>query len=222
MRRIVQGKRGVTVHSDRVNVKAKRVIVAVPPILTGKIDYEPGLPDSRVELIDHFPQGTLTKAACVYDTPFWRDDGLSGQVLFDQGPISATFDDSPEDGSKGVVFGFVGGDQARSFAKLSPKARRRAIVDNYVNFFGPAAAKPSRYVETIWKTRGVDPRLSRRDPGARPTRRQRPGAAQAGGPHPLGGHGDLQLLGGLYGRRGPLGRASRRRGDGPPVGLRCG
>ena len=35
----------MTVHSDRVEVKAKRVIVAVPPMLTGKIDYEPGLPD---------------------------------------------------------------------------------------------------------------------------------------------------------------------------------
>ena len=32
VRRIVQGRRGVTVYSDRVNVKAKRVIVAVPPI----------------------------------------------------------------------------------------------------------------------------------------------------------------------------------------------
>ena len=36
---------------ERVEVEAKRVIVAVPPILTGKIDYEPGLPAERVELI---------------------------------------------------------------------------------------------------------------------------------------------------------------------------
>ena len=76
------------------------MIVAVPPILTGKIDYEPGLPDERVELIDHYPQGTLTKAAVVYDRPFWRDDGLTGQVLYDEGPIAATFDDSPPDASK--------------------------------------------------------------------------------------------------------------------------
>jgi len=151
VRRIVQSKRGVTVHSDRVNVSAKRVIVAVPPVLTGKIDYEPGLPDDRVELVDHFPQGTLTKAACVYDRPFWRDDGLTGQVLYENGPISATFDDSPEDGSKGVVFGFIGGDQARSFAKLSNKQRRRAVIQNYVDFFGPAAANPKQYIETIWK-----------------------------------------------------------------------
>jgi monoamine oxidase len=151
VRRIVQGRRGVTVHSDRAEVEAKRVIVAVPPILTGKIDYEPGLPDERVELIDHYPQGTMTKAACVYDRPFWRDDGLTGQALYDRGPVSATFDDSPEDGSKGVIFGFVAGDQAREFTKLSARERRAAVIANYVEFFGPQAAAPERYIETNWK-----------------------------------------------------------------------
>jgi monoamine oxidase len=151
VRRIIQGRHGVTVDSDRVELKAKRVIVAVPPVLTGKIDYQPGLPDERVELIDHYPQGTLTKAAVVYDRPFWREDGLTGQVLYDKGPVAATFDDSPEDGSKGVIFGFIGGDQARSFAKLSKKQRRRAVIDNYVEFFGPEAANARQYVETAWK-----------------------------------------------------------------------
>jgi monoamine oxidase len=151
VRRLIQGRHGVTVDSDRVELKAKRVIVAVPPVLTGKIDYQPGLPDERVELIDHYPQGTLTKAAVVYDRPFWREDGLTGQVLYDKGPVAATFDDSPEDGSKGVIFGFIGGDQARSFAKLSKKQRRRAVIDNYVEFFGPEAANARQYVETAWK-----------------------------------------------------------------------
>ena len=98
------------------------MIVAVPPVLTGKIDYEPGLPEDRVDLIDHFPQGNLTKAACVYPRPFWRDDGLTGQVLYENGPISASFDDSPEDGSKGVVFGFIGGDQARSVREAASRS----------------------------------------------------------------------------------------------------
>jgi monoamine oxidase len=151
VRRIAHVKGGVQVTSDRLTVRAKHVIVAIPPVLTGKIDYEPGLPDERVELIDHYPQGTLTKAAAVYDRPFWRDDGLTGQALYDKGPVAATFDDSPEDGSKGVLFGFVGGDQARDFAKLSKRKRRQAVLDNYVEFFGPEAANAKQYVETSWK-----------------------------------------------------------------------
>ena len=95
-----------------------------------------------MELIDHYPQGTLTKAACVYDRPFWRDDGLTGQVFSADGPMAATFDDSPEDGSKGIVFGFIGGDAARGFSPLSKSERRQAVIDDYVNFFGPQAANP--------------------------------------------------------------------------------
>jgi monoamine oxidase len=150
--RITQDRGGVSVRSERVDVRAKRVIVAIPPVLTGKIDYEPGLPDQRVELVERFPQGNLTKVTAVYDRPFWRDDGLTGQVISDRGPVNVTFDDSPPDAGKGVVFGFVGGDSARSFAALGSKqARRTAVIANFVDFFGPQAANPRQYIETVWK-----------------------------------------------------------------------
>jgi monoamine oxidase len=151
VRRLIQHRGGVTVRSERLDVEAKRVIVAIPPVLTGKIDYEPDLPEHRVELIERFPQGNLTKVTAIYDRPFWREEGLSGQVLSDTGPINATFDDSPEDGSKGVVFGFVGGDQARAFSKLGKSARRAAALANYVDFFGPQAANAVKYIESSWK-----------------------------------------------------------------------
>ena len=222
VRRIVQG-RGVTVHSDRVEVEAKRVIVAVPPILTGKIDYEPGLPDERVELIDHYPQGTMTKAACVYDRPFWRDDGLTGQVLFDKGPLAATFDDSPEDGSKGVVFGFVAGDQAREFAKLSKRARREAMHRQLRRASSaPGRPSPSSTSRPMWKretwTRGCPVGI----PGLGADRGPRRGAGEARRPHPLGRHRDLELLGGLHGRRRALGRARRGRGRWTDCEAACG
>jgi monoamine oxidase len=149
--RIIRHRGGVTVRSARVDVEAKRVIVAIPPVLTGRIDYEPDLPERRLELIERFPQGNLTKVTAVYDRPFWREDGFSGQVISDKGPINVTFNDSPADGSKGVVFGFVGGDQARAFSKLDKSARRAAALANYVDYFGPQAADPVKYIESSWK-----------------------------------------------------------------------
>ncbi|MGH2805185.1 MAG: flavin monoamine oxidase family protein, partial [Thermoleophilaceae bacterium] len=128
-----------------------RVIIAIPPALTGRIEFEPGLPEEREQLIDNLPQGNLTKVAAVYERPFWREDGLTGQVIFDRGPVNVTFDDSPADGSLGIVFGFIGGDQARDFAKLSRKRRRMAVLDNLTEFFGPEAASPRGYVESAWK-----------------------------------------------------------------------
>ncbi len=150
VRSIVTGRGTVRIHSDRATVRAKRVIVAIPPALAGRIDYEPILPFQRDQLAQRFGQGTLTKVAAVYDRPFWRDEGLTGQAFSTSGPVSATFDDSPPGGSPGVVFGFVGGDDARRYATMSAAARRSAVLAQYANFFGARALKPRAFFETAW------------------------------------------------------------------------
>jgi monoamine oxidase len=76
--RITQERGGVSVVSGKLTAKAKQVIVAIPPTLAGRITYEPGLPLERDQLTQRYAQGTLTKVAAVYDTPFWRDQGLTG------------------------------------------------------------------------------------------------------------------------------------------------
>ena len=154
VRRIVQGPRGITAHSDKVTVKAKRAIVAIPPALAGRISYEPLLPFQRDQLTQRYPQGTLTKVAAVYDRPFWRAAGLNGQAIDTGGPVSATFDDSPPTASAsrgpGIIFGFVGGDYARSYAAMSAGARKAAVLGQYAKFFGSDALKATSFFETFW------------------------------------------------------------------------
>lgn len=150
VRTIEQHKGAVTVHSDRLIVKAKHVIVAISPVLAGRIHYAPALPSGRNQLTDRFPQGTLTKVAAVYDRPFWREEGLTGQVLSTAGPVSATFDDSPPGGRPGIVFGFVGGDEARTYNASSPATRRAAVLHQFEDFFGPQALTPRAFFDTIW------------------------------------------------------------------------
>jgi monoamine oxidase len=152
--RIAQGRSGVTAYSNTVTVKAKRAIVAIPPALAARIEYEPLLPFQRDQLTQRYGQGTLTKVAVVYDRPFWRDAGLTGQAIDTGGPVSATFDDSPPTatGSKGpgVIFGFVGGDNARSYAAMSPAARKAAVLAQFVKFFGSGAQRAANFFETSW------------------------------------------------------------------------
>ena len=154
VRRIEQGSRGVTVYSDRATVKAKQVIVAVPPALAARIDYEPLLPFQRDQLMQRYGNGTLTKVAAVYSRPFWRDAGLNGTAVDTGGPVSATFDDSPPFASSsrgpGIIFGFVGGDNARSYAAMSPAARQSAVLAQYANFFGSEALNATGFFETSW------------------------------------------------------------------------
>jgi monoamine oxidase len=150
VKRIVQDRSGVRAKARGVEVRAKRAIVAVPPALASRIDYQPKLSPARDQLTQRLPQGTLMKVAAVYDDPFWREDGLNGTALSLNGPVSATFDDSPPSGHPGVLFGFVGGDAARSFMTLSRNARRRAALRSFANLFGAKALRPRQYFETNW------------------------------------------------------------------------
>ncbi len=148
--RIRQRGGGVRVEAKGVTVDAKRAIVAIPPPLASRIQYDPRLPASRDLLTQRVSQGTLMKATAVYDRPFWREEGLNGTVVSHDGPVQVTYDASPPDGSPGVIFGFVGGDLAREFTVMSADARRAAVLANFTKYFGQAAGSPIDYFETDW------------------------------------------------------------------------
>jgi monoamine oxidase len=152
VRRIVQSSSGVTVVSDALTVTGQRVIVAIPPTLAGRIYYEPALPPLRDQLTQHMPQGSLMKFEAIYDRPFWRDSGLTGQAVSENGPIKVTFDTSPPDGSPGILMGFIGGHEARVWENRSVNDRRTAALQNLANYFGDAALNPREIVEFNWST----------------------------------------------------------------------
>jgi monoamine oxidase len=89
------------------------------------------------------------KAEAVYPRPFWRDAGLTGQAVGDFA-VGSTFDNSPPDGSIGVLMGFVGGAQARRLHGLGAAQRRAAVLDAFAAYYGEAARTPSGYVEKDW------------------------------------------------------------------------
>ncbi len=151
-RRIVQSKTGVRVDSDHASFYGKQVIVAIPPPLAGRIRYEPLLPQNRDQLTQRMPMGTLIKAEAIYPKPFWRDDGLTGQGLTEDGPISVTFDISPPDGSLGVLMGFIGGDRARRFQRLPARTRKQQALQGLATMFGNQALHPKEYLEFSWVT----------------------------------------------------------------------
>jgi monoamine oxidase len=133
-------------------VRARQAIVALPPTLAGRLAYQPALPTGRDALTQAFPMGSVIKFQVLYDSPWWRAAGLSGQVLSFDDPISTTFDNSPSDGSSGVLLAFAEGVHARRLGALDERERRRTVLDCLGRFFGPAAADPSDYAELDWMT----------------------------------------------------------------------
>ncbi|HLQ56740.1 MAG TPA: flavin monoamine oxidase family protein [Streptosporangiaceae bacterium] len=138
-------------HPGPGEYAGRRVIVSVPPVLAGRISYDPPLPHWRDQLTQRTPMGSVTKCQAIYAEPFWRADGLSGQATGDGEGARVVFDNSPPDGSPGVLLGFLEGDEARRLGRASAAERRRAVLSSFVRYFGPRAATPAAYAELDWQ-----------------------------------------------------------------------
>jgi monoamine oxidase len=149
VRRIEDRDDGVRVFADGLEVEAQRAIVAVPPAIAARIEFDPVLPE-RLRLAERLQPGALNKCVALYEKPFWRDDGLSGESVTDIGPVTLTFDCSPRDGSAGVLLGFVGGPEARELATMAPQERRAAVLGCFERLYGSQAAQPLDYAEQAW------------------------------------------------------------------------
>ncbi|MGH3243621.1 MAG: flavin monoamine oxidase family protein, partial [Spirillospora sp.] len=134
----------------RDDVRARRAIIAVPPPLAGRIRYTPGLPGDRDQLVQRMPMGRVIKVNVVYDEPFWRRDGYSGQVTSDRRPFGITFDNTPDGGTPGVLVGFLEGRHADIAARLTAAERRAQVIADLTGYFGPQAKEPVAYIERDW------------------------------------------------------------------------
>ncbi len=101
------------------------MVVAVPPTIAGRIEFEPAMPPWRDQLTQRMPMGSVIKCMAVYDEPFWRSEGLTGQMTDVEGPAQLTFDNSPPSGRPGILLAFVEGSHARELSQRSPTSGAR-------------------------------------------------------------------------------------------------
>ncbi|MDT4939608.1 MAG: monoamine oxidase, partial [Pseudonocardiales bacterium] len=107
VRSIMQGKDHVDVAGDDLTVTARHGVVTVPPALVLEIAFDPVLPDDRVTLYRNDIPGPESKTLIVYDEPFWRNDGFSGQTSEPGSVSETTIDSSPSSGGPGVIASFT-------------------------------------------------------------------------------------------------------------------
>ena len=142
----------VLVEAAGESFSARRAIVTVPPALTGRIEWSPALPEDRAGLTSSMLPGRATKAMAAYETPFWREEGLSGNVTSLGSPVSMVFDNSPPSGKPGVLVSFFEASAADRAGAMSDAERRDLVVANLVRLFGEKAAKPVDYADRCWAT----------------------------------------------------------------------
>jgi monoamine oxidase len=152
VRSITQDGDGVMVRSDDMVVRACRAIVAVPIAIASQIHYEPMLPMDRSFLHQRMPLGAVFKIALIYDEPFWRADGLSGQSFSPGSLANLTIDSCTDAGRPGVLTVITEGPVARQMTKLSDAGRKEAVLQAVAERFGDKAMSPIDYLEQNWST----------------------------------------------------------------------
>jgi monoamine oxidase len=147
----------VAQHGDRVLIDSEQgpfcgryAIITIPPPLRDAIAFDPPLPPDRAALTQAMPMGSVIKCVVAYRRPWWRDDGWSGEVVSDSGPLRMVFDDTPPDESFGALVAFISGDAARAWTGRPAADRARMARDELARFFGPRALDVVGYVEKDW------------------------------------------------------------------------
>lgn len=142
----------VELHTDQGIIRTRQVIVALNPALCNQIHFSPALPQGRAELQKRWPaHAPMRKTVHVYSRPFWREKGLNGQIMPTEGPLIWAYDNSPQDGSVGVLAAFTRAGQLPH----DPAAAQRELSDIYAQALGEEARHPTQFHDYDWGK--VDP-----------------------------------------------------------------
>ena len=131
---------GVVAHGADVTVKAQKAVLAVPPNLYSRISYFPPLPRWQQVTHQHQSMGLVIKVHAVYDTPFWREEGLSGTCFGPNHLVQEVYDNTFEGEETGTLVGFISDVEAdKVWALDTDEERKEVVLKAIAEFLGEKA-----------------------------------------------------------------------------------
>lgn len=163
--RIITGQTVRRVHSSEQHVelggedaagrvttwRVEHVLLALPPRLVQEsIEFSPALPPALARQWHATAtwMASHAKYVAVYDAPFWREQGLSGEARSARGPLGEIHDASMPAGSA-ALFGFFGV-PARVRKGVPEDVLRTHCRAQLARLFGPQAATPKAEIIKDW------------------------------------------------------------------------
>lgn len=143
--RTVAGVQVETIAGHRLS--ASNVVLAMPLRLSSKLAFSPPLGATAQLAMDETAtwMAGQAKAIAIYENPFWREAGLSGDAMSRRGPMVEIHDASPADGGPYALFGFIG---IPPQARQDEAALRRAVIAQFGRLFG--ARGPEKLLIKDW------------------------------------------------------------------------
>ena len=141
------------VNGHVTTFRAQHVLLALPPrLVEGRIAFQPALPQDLSEQWRETAtwMAPHAKYVAVYESPFWRDAGLSGAARSAIGPLTEIHDASTLE-SDGALFGFFGV-PAQVRQSVSDTVLKEHCRAQLVRLFGEQASTPKAEYLRDWAT----------------------------------------------------------------------
>ena len=146
-----QSERGVEVRTEADTVAAAHAIVAMAPSACRRIDFGADVSGERARLHEGTVMGSVVKVQVLYDRPFWREQGFTGEVVSTHFGFGPCFDGTPERDDVGLITGFFVGEAARTWGERDTEARRAEVTRMLGRYFGDEALRPTAYSDYDWQ-----------------------------------------------------------------------
>lgn len=139
-----------------VLAQGRKVVLALPPRVADLLEFTPKLNESTMLAMLAVPtwMAGQAKVCAIYETPFWRAKGLSGDVMSRVGPLVEVHDATDPISDNGALFGFVG---VAPDSREDESALIQLSLQQLARIFGLEALSPVRVIVKDW---AADPNIA--------------------------------------------------------------
>ena len=138
-------------HQEEQVVHSREIVVALPPrIAAESLALSPPPTPALQGALRDTPtwMAGQAKFGALYDHPFWRQQGLSGDVFSHRGPLGELHDMSTHADGLGALFGFLA--LAPNLRQQAGDAIESACLDQLSRLFGDQAGHPRKVFLKDW------------------------------------------------------------------------
>ncbi len=129
-------------QSDKVSVvcsngktfTADKIICALPTFAIHKIDWQPGLPDRKLQALRELQYARINKRAILFDQRFWKDESFD--MITDEMPHYFYHGTKNQKSQQGVLISYTIGEKAAVAANRSHEGYKKDVVDTLSPHFG--------------------------------------------------------------------------------------
>jgi len=155
---ISQDDTGVVVRAQPTDgpgleVHARRVLFSGTPQTSLKVKFTPDLSIERRKLYERMKMGNAVKLQLVYSRPFWREMGLSGNIVsfvdVDNSPSSCA-DNSMPGSDQGTLACMAQGNFGEELMRKTADQRAELMANFLAKSLGPEATRPIHYIDHDW------------------------------------------------------------------------